>query len=141
MTHLVRQHFTGFLGQFPFSHVEEDTEHDPADDALIFSPATSGDPMHLTAMQNAEVDLVGAKFFTGCSESGPNPIQVFGMDTGGQVLERDRLAAGNVPQAARPFIHGNSVGIDIPRPECDSGGICGNSKSVRIPHRWRRVPR
>ena len=60
MAHFARKHFTGFLGQLALTHVEEDPEHDPADDTLVFAPTARGYPPDLIAVQDAEVDLVFA---------------------------------------------------------------------------------
>ena len=58
------------------------------------------------------------------------------MDVGGQVLEGDELADRDAPQAIAALVHGDLVGIDVPRPQRDAGRVDGEAQVVRVPYRW-----
>ena len=136
MAHFGRKHFAGFLGQLALTYVEEDSEHDPADDALVFAPTARGYPPDLIAVHDAEVDLVCAQNVARCRERGPYPVEIFWVDAGGQVFEGDQpVALGHPPQAMRALVQGNLIGIDVPRPQGDPGRVRGDAQAVRVPHR------
>ena len=65
---------------FARSDVEEDPEHDAADDAVVGALPSSGNPPNLIAVQYAEVDLVKTHGCPGRGEGGSHPLEIGGMN-------------------------------------------------------------
>ena len=58
------------------------------------------------------------------------------MDAGRKRFEReDPVAWRHPPHATGALVHGDLVGIDIPRPQGDTGGVGGDAQVFGVPCR------
>jgi len=55
------------------------------------------------------------------------------MDMRREVFERYVVTSWNAPKVKSPIIHFQLVGIDIPRPEGDAGGLDGEPQLLGVP--------
>jgi hypothetical protein len=124
-----------FLGLLATGHVDEDAEHDPVDHADIVSLTSSGDPPDFVPHHDPKVDLIRAQNPAGRRESCPHPIAIRRMDTRGQVLKGHTFfASRHAPHVIRALVHGEPVGVDVPRPQGYPGRVNGAAQVFCLPH-------
>jgi hypothetical protein len=138
MAHLAGEEFVSLLGLLATGDVEEDARHDPSGDALVVALTSGRDPSHETPIQDAEVDLVGTVDRAGRREGRPDPVPVGRVDLGGKVLELDGCALWQAPEIERALVHGERIGVDVPRPQGHTGGIEGEAQLLGRPNRRDR---
>lgn len=136
VAHLAGEHFAVFLGKLALGHVEKYPEHAAPDHALTIAPAARGYPPDLLTMHGAEVDFERAHNLARGRECRAHPVEVLWMDAGRKRLERDDpIARRYAPHAMGAFVHGDVVGIDVPRPQGDTGRVGCDAKVVSVPYR------
>ncbi len=112
-----------FLGLLSSRHVQKHAEHDPPLDIGVVALAAGRNPPDVVTDDDPEIDLVGADDRARRGEGGANPVAVGRMDLGRQALEDDERPERQVPQVIAALVHGELVGVDVPRPQGHPGRL------------------
>src|SRR4051812_37112854 len=117
MAHFARQQFVGFLSLLALGDIKKDAEHNSVGYVGIIPLASSGNPADIASKQDAEINLVRAYYCARGGECRSDSLKISGMNVLGQNLESDLpLILRNSPELICPFIQGDRVSVDIPRP-------------------------
>ena len=87
VAHLAGQQLMRLFGMLPLSDINENAEHDAADETDALALTCGRDPPNRIPDHDPEIDLVGAHDGAGGGKIRPHTITISGVDMRGQVLE------------------------------------------------------
>jgi hypothetical protein len=97
-----------------------------------FPLAPRRNPSNFVLNEKSKVDLVGSLDSAGRRKGGLHAIAISRMDMGGKILERDTFAYRHAPETVGMLIHGELVGVDIPRPKGDAGRFDSETQMFKV---------